>query len=92
MSNTEIERPEIVEYLYQKFLILFTNSEVISLHNFSKLSDNILLITHFFSISFTNHNSFGTIWLNRSLPYVVSIIFPSYLTLTTALKSTAQAS
>jgi hypothetical protein len=67
MSNTEIERPEIVEYLYQKFLILFTNSEVISLHNFSKLSDKILLITHFFNTSFTNHNSFGTIWLNKSL-------------------------
>jgi len=65
---------------------------VTSFQNFSKLSANILLITHFLTTSLTKGKPCGIISLNKTLQQVVSIIFQSILTLTKALRSIALAS
>jgi|GEM_PF-873566 hypothetical protein len=68
ISSFEIEIPERVAYLYQKFFISSTNFAVISEPKDSKLFESNFLIAHLFNFSFTNHIHSGTISLNKSLP------------------------
>ncbi|MDR2411886.1 MAG: hypothetical protein LBD88_04990 [Candidatus Peribacteria bacterium] len=67
ISSFEIERPEIVEYLYQKFFILSTNLAVSSEPSSSKDFVSNFLITHFLKVSFINPSFFGTISLKSNL-------------------------
>jgi hypothetical protein len=62
-----MERPEIVEYLYQKFFMLSTNFAVSSEPSSSKDFVSSFLITHFLKVSFTNTNFSGTISLKSNL-------------------------
>ena len=67
ISSFEIEIPEIVEYLYQKFFISSTNWAVTSEPRSSKHLESNFLIAPLFKVSFINHNPSGTISLKRSL-------------------------
>ncbi|NCO32132.1 hypothetical protein GW891_05205, partial [bacterium] len=68
ISSFDIDNHEIVEYLYQKFLILSTNCAVISAHNSSNDLARIFLIAHFLRVSLIKPNPSGTISLNSNLP------------------------
>jgi hypothetical protein len=67
ISAFDIVRPEIVEYLYQKFLISSTNFAVTSGHNSSKLLARIFCKVFFFKVSFINQSPSGTISLKSNL-------------------------
>jgi hypothetical protein len=68
ISSFDIDKPEIVEYLYQKFLILSTNFAVTSEPSSSKHLANIFFNAHLFNVSFMKPSHSGTISLNNNLP------------------------
>jgi hypothetical protein len=68
ISSLEIESPETVAYLYQKFFIESTSFAVVAAPSSSKDLANIFLITHLPRVSFIYPNSFGIISLKSNLP------------------------